>query len=102
MTESIHEIVLRFISNFRGAEDVFLNGCCFWFAYILQARFCGTIFYDPVRNHFVCRIGERFYDISGETHCEEYRDWERYVLTDCKEYLRIKRDCIDKVEEETA
>lgn len=99
MTGVSHEIIMRFISNFHGAEDVFLNGCCYWFALILQARFGGTIFYDPIRNHFVCRIGERFYDVSGETHSEEYCNWEMFSLVDYREYQRIIRDCIDKVEE---
>lgn len=76
--------VLSFIAHFKGAEDVFLNGCCYWFAHILQDRFHEAgylvdIFHDPIEGHFVARfIRElssvevdpdaevRFFDIRGD------------------------------------
>ena len=38
--------ILGFIQNFKGSKDVFLNGCCYWFAFILvwrqyDVRACG-------------------------------------------------------------
>ena len=53
--------VLDFISRFKGAEETFLSGCCYWFAYILKERFhehgyLVDIFHDPVEGHFVARF----------------------------------------------
>lgn len=53
--------VLDFISHFKGAEDTFLHGCCYWFAWILKERFDGhdyyvTIFHDPIEGHFIARF----------------------------------------------
>lgn len=50
------ETVLGFIKHFKGSEDVFLYGCCYWFAFILQERFGGTMMYEPIENHFVQEI----------------------------------------------
>ena len=75
--------VLKFISHFEGAEDTFLHGCCYWFAWILQERFhehgyLVDIFHEPVEGHFVARFivdnrvepdpfaEERFFDIRGD------------------------------------
>ena len=33
------EIILDFIDRFKGSEEVFLHGCCYWFAHILNDRF---------------------------------------------------------------
>lgn len=67
------EMVLSFIRRFQehdrngDVSDLFLNGCCYWFAKILCDRFeGGVIVYDPVRNHFAAQIAARFYDITGE------------------------------------
>lgn len=53
--------VINFISHFKGAEDVFLHGCCYWFAWILQERFheqgyLVDIFHEPIEGHFVARF----------------------------------------------
>lgn len=53
--------ILDFISRFKGAEDTFLHGCCYWFAFILKERFNNRgylvdIFYEPVEGHFVARF----------------------------------------------
>ena len=45
--------ILDFISHFKDAQDTFLYGCCYWFAFILNERFGGTTMYLPVENHFV-------------------------------------------------
>lgn len=94
------ETVLGFIKHFKGSEDVFLYGCCYWFAFILQERFGGTMMYEPTENHFVQEIGGRLYDASGdvtEKYTSEYlmfwSDMEQY---DHLLYKRIVRDCIRK------
>jgi len=63
--------VLDFISNFKNAQDTFLYGCCFWFAFILQERFGGTMMYEQVENHYVQEIDGRLYDVSGDV-TEQY------------------------------
>ena len=95
------ETVLCFIRQFKNAEETFLNGCCYWFAFILQERFGGTMMYEPVENHFVQEIGGRLYDISGDV-TEKYKNseylmfWSDMEQYDCLLYKRIVRDCIKK------
>ena len=55
--------VLMFIEKFKDAKDVFMNGCCYWFSFILKKRFDGKgwivdIFHDPIEGHFVARFIE--------------------------------------------
>ena len=72
----IHERVLRFISLFKGAEDPFLHGCCYWFAAILEARFKGSVLYASPPGHFVCQILNRLYDVTGDvTEAYDYFLW---------------------------
>lgn len=69
--------ILRFIERFKGSEDVFLHGCCYWFARILWERFhsqvySATIVYESVEGHFLTEIRTdfyakpRFFDIRGD------------------------------------
>lgn len=92
--------ILNFIKNFNGAENVFLNGCCYWFAFILLSRFGGEIKYFEILNHFVTNINGRLYDISGDV-TEKYKDeiikkWEDVEDYDPSLFNRIVRDCILK------
>lgn len=98
-----HEKILKFISRFHGSEHVFLTGCCYWFAHILDYRFdmeCDpVIMYEPVEGHFVTRIGNRYYDVRGDV-TELYRGKPMYVLEELgneepKLYNRLMRDCRD-------
>ena len=94
------ETVLDFISNFRDTQETFLNGCCFWFAFILQERFGGTMMYLPVENHFVQAIGKRLYDVSGDVTpkylCSQIIPWETIEQYDSSLYRKLVRDCIKK------
>ena len=87
--------VLYFIRKFRGAEDTFLNGCCYWFADILEKRFNGRKMYHPIQNHFACEIDGRLFDVTGEIDSDGFEDW--YAFIDKDELLteRIIRDCIE-------
>ena len=94
--------ILGFIQNFKGSKDVFLNGCCYWFAFILQERFGGNMMYEPVENHFVQEIGRRLYDVSGDV-TEEYTSehlmfWDDMESYDASLYQRLLRDCVRKEE----
>lgn len=97
------DAILRFIARFKGSEDVFLNGCCFWFAHILEARFMAscmtTIMYEPVEGHFMARIDNRYYDIRGDVS-EMYRgkpmyDMHDLAVDDSSMYRHLMRDCRD-------
>ena len=93
------EEILEFIHRRFPNEDNWLTGNCYWFAYILTARFYPylQIYVFPIQNHFVVKDPDgRFYDWSGEvfpketplTHAEAYGydiEWAN----------RLKRDCID-------
>lgn len=95
------ETVLRFIARFSGCGrnqeviEVFTQGCCYWFAWILKERFpSGTLMYDPVVNHFACRIAGKDYDITGNISGRyQLEPWNEYP--DETEKRRIKRNCIN-------
>lgn len=100
--EDLSVKVLKFINDFKKAhpaeiEDVFLNGYCFWFAKILNLRFNGEIFYLPIMNHFIVKIEDKYYDITGEVVLEEKPyEWNSYSTFDYLDYKRVRRDCILK------
>lgn len=97
--------VLMFIGRFstdgwetrREVVEAFTRGCCFWFAYILAARFGrqygAEIVTDYVANHFATRIGGRVYDITGDV--TEAGTWEPWAeCNDARLRERIIEDCI--------
>lgn len=95
--------ILKFISRFHGSEHVFLHGCCYWFAYILDYRFYTeyqtSIMYEPVEGHFITKIDNHYYDIRGDV-TELYRGKPMYDLGDLynenlKLYDHLMRDCRD-------
>lgn len=94
------EQILAFINQFKGAESVFMNGMCFWFAHILQVRFdwCGAIIYDPCGGHFYWRYDFSAYDIEGEHEIPKH-NWPLDVIEDKDPawYARLLRDSILKV-----
>lgn len=97
------EIILKFCEQFRqlNATDCFLNGMCYWFAFILRGRFTAQnpiIMYDGVANHFGCKIENRIYDITGDvTEQYKWEVWLEYADRDSLETSRIYRDCILKL-----
>ena len=102
-----HDIIIKFINTFKGKYKdeivyVFTNGQCYWFSFILKERFNGEIWYVPVHNHFITKINERFYDITGEVIDTERlklaRVWSEYQQFDPLDYDRLVRDCVNKVE----
>lgn len=96
-------MVLKFIQHFQehdhngDVSDLFLNGCCYWFAKILCDRFDdGVIVYDPVQNHFAAQIAARFYDITGEiTDASNFVPWSMYY--DESHRLRLLKQCINYI-----
>lgn len=102
MTEiASHEEIQEFIDAFKSGheailEKIFTRGNCYWFSEILKQRFGGSIWYLPVSGHFICRIGNRFYDVMGEkkdiSECMIF--WETYQHMDPAHYERIERCCV--------
>lgn len=94
------EKILLFIKGFEPCRDFFLNGYCYWFANILVQRFHGTLVYDGVENHFMAKIGDDYYDASGNvTNLYRFHfvePWEKYSKRDPEHTDRIIRDCILK------
>ena len=93
--------ILDFIRNFKGAEEPFLTGCCYWFAFILQERFGGQMLYFQSPGHFVQKIDGRLYDVTGdvtENFTNEHPPvvWAGLHSTDSSLYRCVLRDCIDK------
>ena len=82
--------------TYENIDDVFTNGCCYWFAAILFGRFIrdnAEIMYDQIENHFGTRICGRVYDITGDV-TDRY-SWERWAEVDDDTLRkRIVRDCI--------
>lgn len=89
--------VAKFILGFKSAEDLFMNGYCYWFAVILHERFGGEIYYLPIQNHFVTRIADRYWDASGLARIDENPiSWGIYQSADPLNTAHIIRDCIEK------
>ena len=106
-----HAEVQSFIKRFHTFDDdtsdsiinkTFTEGCCYWFAVILNKRFkkCSRIMYEPIENHFVTEISgirTRLYDITGDV-TDKYRDkvidWEAWN-DDPLAKNRIIRDCVN-------
>lgn len=103
--------VIKFINHFtaKGRKDqvidTFLNGCCYWFAFILFQRFKNEakteIVYDVIENHYACRINGKVYDIRGEVP-DKYNwilwddVWDprqrEYLTRDCIKFEEMKED----------
>lgn len=107
----LHQTVMNFIARFTNNSkrqeviDTFSCGCCYWFAEILWNRFtleivdtnCDIV-YDPVINHWACRIDDRIYDITGDiTDNKEYcwENWNKFMFQDISLTKRLLRDCIN-------
>lgn len=95
---SLHNQIMSFITRFANAQDCLLNGCCYWFAYILKERFAEdadcTIMYNVLENHFATQIGAELYDVTGMVTSDHYIPWEKMPDYDASECKRIIRDCI--------
>ena len=100
--------VISFINDFKkfnpiDIEKTFKNGYCYWFAHILKNRFYDInfpteIYYNDIENHFICRVGKRFYDIEGEVkNIDNYVPWDVYKTVEYCNAMVVYRDCILKI-----
>ena len=97
-------MVEEFIQNFHQGDfriiDLFRNGYCYYFAVILKVRFQdGNIYYQPLNNHFIFGLNEKYYDVTGEIDVADTETylWSVYAEVDKSHTKRIIRDCILKV-----
>ena len=87
----------QFIKLF-GRDKRYLEGLCYWFAYILKGRFPdGDIWYDPILCHFYFVLNEDTYDVRGcvdlPTTAIKWSDYQKFDLSD---YKRVVKYCILK------
>jgi hypothetical protein len=64
---------------------------------MLELETDGDILYDPILNHFACRINDRIYDITGDitdSSIYGWRSWSEYAEIDELETNRIIKYCI--------
>jgi hypothetical protein len=93
-----HRKILKFIKTVResvkGMEFVYTNGSCYQFYLILKSIIPeAESWYDS--DHVITKIGERFYDITGEVKCENHLNMdEHYPDTDLRN-VRMKFNLFD-------
>lgn len=91
--------VLRFIKKFQNKDTIktFTEGCCYWFAVILDKRFNSgfgdNIMIDYVANHFGCKIDNKVYDITGDVTFKYNWDYWR-ACPDRNLVAQITEHCI--------
>jgi hypothetical protein len=98
------ESILNFIKRFQneGTIKTFTEGCCYWFAKILDERFNfdmpeSGIYYNEIDNHFATMIDLHLYDITGDLgDIRNLSDWKLWIeVNDDLLVERIYRDCIE-------
>lgn len=93
--------ILKFIENFKKGspeniiEVFFTQNNCYHFAVILTNMFDGDIIYDIDNNHFISKINDNYYDITGlvEEPVNSYM-WEEMEEKDIIEYDSVYESCV--------
>lgn len=85
-----HQEIIRFIiivqSCFPNAVQHFTQGYCFEFYDLLKDRFpSAQKWYDE--DHMIAKIGERFYDITGQV----IPDLHRHIIPGSTDDIRIQK-----------
>lgn len=90
-------MIENFIALFNY-DQRYLNGLCYWFAYILKGRFPdGEIWYDQISNHFYFVLNNNAYDVRGRVNLPNTSiKWDEYKNFDSCDYERVIRYCILK------
>lgn len=86
-----------FIALFDNDEK-YINGLCYWFAYILKGRFPeGEIWYDQIMNHFYFVVNDSAFDVRGQVILPSTAmKWSEYEAYDTLDYQRVVKYCILK------
>lgn len=90
--DKIEEFIKRRFKN----DCNWTSGNCYYFAIVLADRFRGDIYYDVINGHFVCKVGESYYDFLGKNTDKDaiYIRWNDFPSYDQLQYERIIADCI--------
>lgn len=99
--KEVEDFINRFkcFDSHKEVTHTFTNGYCYWFAYILHARFPNSeIMYYAVGNHFACKICNRVYDVTGDITDRKlyFESWGQYQQYEPVESKRILEQCILK------
>ena len=100
VTESEILYFIKGMTNY-GTRLVFLNGYCYWFAYILVERFkryarC-CLMYNQILGHFAASINGKIYDIDGVIdNTEGWEEWDAWRKNEPVYRKVVERDCILK------
>lgn len=103
--DEIIQFINRFTDSGKRTEviDCFANGCCYWFAHILNKRFePSNIVHDPIVGHFACYIDGKIYDITGNI-TDQGRDWDlwdAFMIVEPKVARHIYESCALFIKEE--
>lgn len=95
------EKILFFINEFKKFEKnnvlvkTFTTGYCYYFALILNHRFGGNILYCCEEGHFITKIGNYMYDITGNV-TNKYKNSKLLTEKEWKENKTIVYGCIEK------
>lgn len=100
--DAISKEVKDFIDRRFKIDCQWMGGNCYYFSLILADRFKSynpCVYYDPIDGHFLCGIGSRFYDFTGEHKYEKYDvekfyKWDELKELDCTWYSRIVMDVL--------
>ena len=97
------EKVLKFINDFKQinpkiVEILFYCSYSYWFAVILSLRFNESIYYLPVKNHFITKIDNMYYDINGIYKPQEqmYLWPEEYKNFNSFDFQRVYQQYVNK------
>jgi hypothetical protein len=71
MKPDINEVILAIRDSFVGAEYVYKNGSCWYFANILKTIYPKGKIMES-HDHAVFVLDGKYYDIEGEIHPEKY------------------------------
>ena len=100
------EEILDFIKNFQneGTIKTFTEGCCYWFAMILD-EWCKCnpiksqhrIMYNQIDGHFSCEINGELFDITGKIDYNgNWVPWVDWYMSEPSYREVVVRDCILK------
>ena len=103
MSNTAYQSILKDMKLYN-IIDLFTCGYCYWYAYLLQIKYHGEIWYLPVDNHFIYKQNNKYYDITGDitNYVNNLPDnqkavsWEHYKKLDYLHTDNLYKYCINK------
>ena len=88
--------IFDFIERRFPKDSHWTDGNCYYFALILSDRFNGTLYYDVIYGHFVCKIEDKYYDYGGLVNLDKrvLVEWDKFEEYDKLQYHRIVEDVL--------